>query len=142
MPLRKPSRRRLRSLCAEVHPDDGSDPRLFFRDRDAGKKPGHKARQLCRQVAEVLDSALGDEQLGDLIVVAVEPAPDGSRLLATVAPRPASGPIDPPAILASLDRAAGRLRSEVAAAITRKRAPLLVYRVVEVRSGPTVPIPD
>jgi ribosome-binding factor A len=125
MPPPKPSRKRLRTLCAEVHPDDGADPRVFFLEDGSRAKPRHKARQLCRQVLEVLDGLLLD-----LAVVAVDPAPDSTRLLVTVAPRPSSVPPDPLAILASLDRASGRLRSEVASAITRKRAPLLTYRVV------------
>jgi ribosome-binding factor A len=137
MPWHKPSRKRLRSLCAEVHADDGSDPRVFFRKDGSKAKSGHKARQLCQQVLEVLDALLasegGDDRLLDLAVVAVEPAPDASRLLVTVSPRPSPDPPEPFEILASLDRASGRLRFEVASAITRKRAPLLAYRVVEIR---------
>jgi ribosome-binding factor A len=137
MPLRKPSRKRLRSLCAEVHPDDGSDPHVFFRKDGSRGKPRHKARQLCRQVAEILDSLLAgdsaDALLNDLAVVSVEPAPDSATLLVTVAARPSAEPVHPAATLGRLDRASGWIRTEVAAAITRKRAPLLVYRVVEVR---------
>ena len=130
---RKPSRKRLRSLCAEVHPDDGQDPRL---DPRGGKPPRHKAMQLCRQVAEALDALFaGDPTLCDLAVVEVRPAPDASRLLATVAPRDPATPADPAPILAALDRAAGRLRAEVAASITRKRAPLLAFRLVQVLRG-------
>ena len=83
MPWHKPSRKRLRSLCAEVHADDGSDPRVFFRKDGSRAKPGHKARQLCQQVLEVLDALLAEPTSGrrpaqlDLAVVeAVEPAPD------------------------------------------------------------------
>ena len=139
MPHRMPSRERLRSLCAEVHADDGSDPRVFSRDDGSKARSRHKARQLCGQVAEVLDSLLAgdsnDDQRRDLAVVAVEPAPDSCRLLVTVTPRPSTNPPDPAAILASLDRASGWLRSEVASATTRKRAPFLAYRVVEIRSA-------
>ncbi len=129
MPIRKSSRQRLRTLCAEVHADDGSDPRVFFRKVRSPGKPDHKARQLCRQVRDVLDAILDD-----LTVVAVDPAPDSAHLLVTVAALTSDLPPDPLAILARLDRASGSLRSEVAAAITRKRAPLLTYRVVEIRS--------
>jgi ribosome-binding factor A len=128
MPLRKPSRSRLRTLCAEVHPDDGSDPRLFFRKEGSSGKPHHKALQLCRQVRDVLDGVLDE-----LAVVAVDPAPDSAHLLVTVAARTSDDPPDPASILASLDRGSGWLRSEVAAAITRKRAPILTFRVVEIR---------
>ncbi len=136
MPWHKPSRKRLRTLCAEVHPDDGSDPRLVFRKDGSRAKSGHKARQLCQQVLEVVDALLagqsGDDRLLDLAVVAVEPAPDATRLLVTVTPRPSPIPPDPQAILSSLDRASGWLRAEVASAITRKRAPLLAFRVVQI----------
>jgi ribosome-binding factor A len=130
MPVRKPSRKRLRSLCAEIHTDDGTDPRVFFRKGGSRDKPRHKARQLCRQVAESLDALLGE-----LAVVSVEPAPDAATLLVTVASRSSSPSVDPALILGWLDRASGWLRSEVASAITRKRAPLLIYRVVEIRTG-------
>ena len=137
MPDPKPSRKRLRTMCAEVDADDGADPRIFFR-KDGDRKPGrHKARQLARQVAEVLDGLLvgstADPVLGSLIVVAVDPAPDAATLRVTVARGDSSEPIPPALILAHLARASGWLRSEVAAAITRKKAPVLVYRVVEVR---------
>jgi ribosome-binding factor A len=136
MPWHKPSRKRLRTHCAEVHPDDGSDPRVFFRKDGSLGKTDHKARQLCQQVLEVLDALLagqtGDDVLLDLAVVAVEPAPDSTRLLVTVTPRLSDLPTDPLKILASLDRASGWLRSEVASSITRKRAPLLTYRVVQI----------
>ena len=139
MPEPKPSKKRLRTLCAEVDPDDGSDPRLFFR-KGGDRKPGrHKARQLARQVREVLDGLLAgstaDPVLNGLSVVGVEPAPDASTLLVTVARAISSDPIPPGEILAHLGRASGWLRSEVAGAITRKKAPMLVYQVVEVRPG-------
>ncbi len=135
----RPSGKRLRTMCAEVDPDDGADPRVFFR-KDGDRKPGrHKSRQLARQVSEVLDGLLNgatsDPVLSGLTVVAVEPAPDAATLLVTVARAAASEPIPPGDILAHLARAAGWLRSEVAAAITRKRAPILVYQVIEVRPG-------
>jgi len=137
MPWHKPSRKRLRASCAQIHPDDGSDPRVFFRKDGSKTRPDHKARQLCRQVLEVLDAVLAseseDDRLLDLAVVDVEPAPDSTRLLVTVSPRPSPEPADPRAILISLDQASKRLRFEVASAITRKRVPFLAYRVVEIR---------
>ena len=126
-------------MCAEVDPDDGADPRVFFR-KGGDRKPGrHKARQLARQVSEVLDGLLAgstsDPVLNGLTVVSVEPAPDAATLLVTVSRATVTEPIPPGEILAHLGQASGWLRAEVAAAITRKRAPLLVYQVVEVRSG-------
>jgi ribosome-binding factor A len=92
-----------------------------------------KAIQLCHQVAETLEEVLaecGDSVLQDLRVVDVEPAPDASRLLVTVA---VDGSLldrqDRVRVHEHLVRASGHLRSEVASAITRKRAPVLVYRL-------------
>jgi ribosome-binding factor A len=65
--------------------------------------------------------------LHDLWVVDVEPAPDAARLCAVVeAPRGA----DVEEVRVRLDRASGLLRSEVAQAITRKRAPVIAFRVI------------
>ena len=90
-----------------------------------------KARQLCCQVADTLNYALGDDaSLAGLLVVAVEPAPDSTCLLVTLCPQLADEPLDTRAILARLEASAGRLRFEVASAITRKRAPKLLFRLV------------
>jgi ribosome-binding factor A len=132
MSLKKPSRKVLRSLCAEVHPDDGIDPRERSRGGAPPKKTRRKARQLGRQVAETLDvvlAAQGDDLLRGLRVVSVVPAPDSTRLLVTVTPLPSAEPLDPARILLQLERASGQLRCEVAAAITRRRAPTLTYRL-------------
>lgn len=135
-PPKRP-RRALRTLCAEVGAEDGADPKIYFR-RDGGRKPAqHKDRQLARQVAESLDALLAgstaDPVLNALAVVAVEPAPDSATLLVTVAPRDPADATAPDLILDHLARASGWLRAEVAATITRKRAPTLLYRVVTLR---------
>ena len=95
--------------------------------------PGRKARQLGRQVAETLDAVLAGDTRDDLLrglrVVSVVPAPDTSRLLVTVEPLPQADQVDPAALLARLEHASGWLRTEVASAVTRKRAPLLTFRV-------------
>ena len=89
-----------------------------------------KAGRLCRQVAEILSLSLsecGDDLLRDLSVRDVAPTPDASRLAVTVE---TLGPgHDPAAVLAALARAHGRLRSAVASAVQRKRAPELVFRL-------------
>ncbi|MBX6314466.1 MAG: ribosome-binding factor A [Isosphaeraceae bacterium] len=131
MAHKRPSRKLLRSLCAKVDPEDGLDPRESPRG-PRRRRHDRKARQLCGQVAEALGYALGqsgDELLQGLYVVSVEPAPDESRLLVTVGSLPAEAErLDPAQVLDHLDRASGHLRSEVAAAITRRKTPQLVYR--------------
>jgi len=129
-----PSRKAIARFCGEIDPDDGIDPRhahaRTIHARSIAKNRS-KARRLCGQVADTLIGALGaqpDDVLQSLTVVSVDPAPDTSRLLVTVAP-PAWEWIDPCLALERLDRAAPRLRVEVAAAITRRKAPALAFRV-------------
>ncbi len=133
------SRRRLRRLCAEVHPDDGQEPREWWKDGRSGRKTHRKAWQLCGQVAEALGQALagdcGDDVLRNLQVLAVEPGPDASRLVVTVRVDPPSELIRPELVLERLAGASGRLRCAIAAAITRRRTPTLVYRLAVPAGG-------
>jgi hypothetical protein len=133
-----PSRKHIQELCAESGPDDGIDPREQL--RQAGRrKGGRKTQQLCRQVAEALNYAFAavcnDDVLRDLGVLAVQPAPDESRLLVTVGPT-LPGPCEPTQVSARLRQALGKLRSEVAATIHRKKVPELAFRVVPSAMGP------
>jgi ribosome-binding factor A len=140
------SKERLRTLCAEIGDDDGQSPHLDSwrksgarraRSRQAGPRVDprdHKACQLCRQVAHTLEEVLadcGDAVLQGLRVASVEPFPDASRLLVTVASivdRPEQM-IAPGGVLDHLQHASGHLRSEVATTVTRRRAPVLIYRL-------------
>jgi ribosome-binding factor A len=95
------------------------------------KKGGRKTLQLCSQVAEALSYSLSDSNddvLRELAVIAVQPWPDESRLLAIVGPA-LSGPVDAALVMGRLAQARGRLRAEVAAAIHRKKAPELTFSV-------------
>jgi ribosome-binding factor A len=120
------------ALCSELGPEDGIDPRDLLRAA-ARKKGGRKTHQLCGQVAEAINYAFAavcrDDVLRELGVVAVQPAPDESRLLVTVGPT-LPGPCDPNQVLAHVHQALGKLRSEVAAAIHRKKVPELAFCVV------------
>jgi ribosome-binding factor A len=132
MAFRRVSRRGLLSACADVGPGDGIDPRLEGRDR-SGLVLNRKALQLSGQVARTLSGLLAeseDEVLRDLLVVSVVPAPYASRLLVTVAPSPAAAVVEVAAVLGRLERVRGRLRTEVAAAVHRRKAPDLTFRVV------------
>lgn len=96
--------------------------------RSSNRQAQRKAGQFCRQVQRALNLALADSNPGDgtngLFVEDVFPAPDCGRLLVHVLV-PAASPVDD--ALAALRRDAPRLRSEVAMAITRKRAPELTF---------------
>ena len=107
----------LAKLCGEPGPGDGVDPRDELRPvRRRGQD--RKTLQLCAAVARVLVQSI------DGHVVSVDPAPNAGRLLVTV-----ETDDDPAAVRTSLDAARGRLRSEVAAAIHRKKAPELTFAV-------------
>lgn len=88
-----------------------------------------KTARLCRRVEEVLALAFagcGDDALLDVSVREVAPAGSPGRLLVSVEAPGA----DPVATLEALGRAQGLLRSEVAQAIRRKRAPELLFHLV------------
>jgi ribosome-binding factor A len=133
-------------LYAEAGEDDGQVPTMQAwrrqRARRARRAESHgpatdrKAWQLCRQVAVTLDEVLaecGDGVLRGLHVVSVAPFPDASRLLVTLTSiddRPGEM-IGAGSVLEHLEHATGHLRCEIASAVTRKRAPVLVYQLVE-----------
>ncbi len=82
-----------------------------------------KAQQFCRQVQRALNLALAD-RIGDFFVDEVIPAPDCGHLLVQVAIPRGQSVGD---AMAALAREAPALRSEVASAISRKRAPELYF---------------
>ena len=94
----------------------------------SGRQAERKARQFCRQVQRALNLALADRHsddgLNDLFVEDVSPAPDCGQLLVHVV-IPADRSINE--VLSALRQDMPRLRSEVAMAITRKRAPELSF---------------
>jgi ribosome-binding factor A len=131
------TRERLLAHCGQLHEDDGVDPRQFFKTDKQRDKQNHKTRQLCHQVAETLGLVLagefGDERLHGLQVASVEPASDASQLTVTLRTGDPCDAIEVQEILNRLATVGGRLRCEVAAAISRKRTPRLLFRVI----GPT-----
>ena len=131
MKPRKPSPRDILSSASDVRPDDGLDPRF---DRRAGRPAGkRKTLQLCREARRTLSAVLAgecdDDVLRELTVLSVVPAPNAGRLLVTVALPPSAGaPAEE--VLRRLLGVSGRLRSEVAAAVSRRKTPELAFRVV------------
>jgi ribosome-binding factor A len=125
---------RLSDYRAAADADDGADPRDFFKKESFADRTGRKSHQLCAQVADTLSQIFGgecgDAILQSLTLLDVAPAPDSSQLLVQVGPVTPELRLVEADVMAALDRAAGWLRSEVAAAITRKRAPRLVFRFV------------
>ena len=123
MSLKKSFRRRP-PACAELGPEDGLDPRTFFR-KPSGKVTNRKALQLCAQVERTLGAILAgeceDDVLRDLLVESVCPAPDSIHLLVRVCLAVSARAVDADQVLDHLRRVRGRLRNAVAAAIHRKR---------------------
>ncbi len=141
---RKPARKQIELFCDEAWPDDGVDPRRDGPDHPAAKpgRPGRKALQLCRQVQRALDFALGtgcrDPLLRELRVVSVEPAPHSGRLRVTLQLDPSVKGVEVCDVMRHLEGAAGKLRSEAAAAIHRRKTPELAFCILSnaVRRNP------
>jgi ribosome-binding factor A len=104
----------------------------FFGSHGRGRRE-QKTAQLCRQVLRAVSMALadsGDDVLRELVVHDVEPAPDASRLMVSVGFSASAGVTSVVEALGRLAEASGFLRREVAGAITRKRAPELMFTFV------------
>ena len=105
---------------------------LFGGPSGGNRRDRRKEAQLCAQVREALSLALADvedDEILELFVLDVVPAPDAGRL-AVQLELPAGA--DPDAIRERLDRLKGRLRGEVASAIHRKKTPSLVFELIPV----------
>lgn len=134
MTLNKRQRAQQRALCDELREDDGVDPRKFFQPDRNRNREHRKSRQLCRQVQRTLELVLTGEVRDDLLnglrVVSITPGLDSSRLVVTVSTDLPFEQFDRREIEARLASLQGKLRSEVAAAITRKQTPLLTFQVL------------
>jgi ribosome-binding factor A len=132
MTLNKRTRRRLRNHCGELREDDAIDPRDYFKPSRRGGD-NRKTLQLCSQVGQtlalVLSGEIEDELLQDLQVEAVVPAPNASQLAVMLRAEPLDD-ARAAEIRIRLLRVAGLLRSEVAAAITRRKAPKLIFHLL------------
>lgn len=99
---------------------------------DGSRRPDRKTLQLCEQVRHALEYALSGDSNDDLLrmlyVAKVEPAPDADRMLVTVVPVTKDELHDPIEVATRLQAHAGRLRSSVAEAISRRKVPDLLYQ--------------
>lgn len=98
--------------------------------RESSGRRGHKDLQVCRQVFDVLTLALAelaDPLIDELVLVSVTPAPSATRVQVTL--MLSHDGIDPEAALARLHEIAPELREEVAAEVSRRRVPELVFRI-------------
>lgn len=114
---------------------DDVDPDVFF--APSRRVPGdRKVQQLCARVKRVLSYTLSDgpdELLSTAYVEAVIPFPSASRLLVQIQLWDLETPPDRARLLERLRQEKGRLRSEIAASIHRKRTPELVFELAAPR---------
>jgi hypothetical protein len=110
----------------------------LFGSNDDARRPfdpraDRKTLQLCRQVHRALMLALagecGDEVLRDVSAEAVEPMGCASQLLVRIA-LPVGVVIPATDVLQRLNECTPRLRASIAAAICRKRVPMLSFVLV------------
>ncbi len=133
MPLSKKKCEQLFTLCGQLNADDAVDPREFFRKPYRCKD--FKALRLCKQVADTLSLVLSghfaDEVLQGLDVFSVQPAPNTRRLRVVVQPsRDICDDVTPEEILHRLAAVSGVLKSAVATAISRRKAPSVVFEIL------------
>lgn len=92
-----------------------------------------KVAQLCREIEQLLSMVFAgheDELLNDLMVDSVIPAPDASHLLVTVYYAGTDEVADAKAIISRLNEERTALRTEVAQAVNRRKAPDISFRLI------------
>jgi ribosome-binding factor A len=120
--------------CDLHDPDDGLDSRERSKRHGGERRDHRKTGQLCRQVFRALSLALSELESGSswawgLTVDAVDPAPNAARLRVTISFGGTRALDEALEALCRLQRLSGRLRAEVAASITRKKAPELIFEL-------------
>jgi ribosome-binding factor A len=98
--------------------------------------------QVQRTLDQILSGELDDDRLRDVYVSQVVPAPDAHCLMVSVSPLGFAKDFQPQVVLARLAEHTGRLRSELARAINRKKTPELVFRVVLTEDLPPQSVSD
>ncbi len=136
MPFQRRSRRLPSNAADDGNPLQPHDVAGFHGAARTHARADRKTLQLCRQVADTLNYVLSgdcdDELLQNLQVMSVVPAPNAGQLLVTVCPAVALGTMfDRAEVRQRLIAIVGHLRSEVAASITRRKAPKLLFQVSE-----------
>jgi ribosome-binding factor A len=114
--------------------NESSNPQDELIRRATSPKLDRKALQLCRQIEReislILSGELDDDRVRDLLVLSVQPYPRTNLLLVTLQ----AAEIHTQAQLLELDGVLAAfkpaIRSEVAMAINRRKAPDLCFRVI------------
>ena len=128
MPSSKRDAEDVRAFCAEVFEDDGVNPSEDKRRGTNRNRRDRKLDQLCRQVEHALQIVFPTVRVPcDACISSVVPAPNAGRLRVMIGV-PAN--CDHAPVTEELERCKGYLRTEVAQAISRRRAPELVFSIV------------
>lgn len=135
----KSDAKEMKSLCAELRPDDGITAialkKQQLRQHLLDHPPSQaRARQYCKAVHRSLEAGLsivcGDSRLKDLTIHSVEPLHAGGSNLLVIVSAPGTDPTHMKSLEQTLQKAAGLLRSVIATEIQRKRTPHLTFRVI------------
>ena len=141
MKISKKLREQMLKLCGSICADDGQDPREFHETKiDRKKDDEYRHQRLCQQVARTLALVLpesGAEPIHDLKIDSVVRGRNTSVLRVKIALPKWVDHDQQTELLELLKSQEGWLRSEVAAAITRKRVPRLAFEfaVREINEG-------
>lgn len=119
-------------LCAEVCEEDGIDPRYGVAQHTRNNTP-RKTLQLCKEATRIASLVLAGETqqavLRDLQVLSVDAAQDGQSLCVSVG---CYTEVPETHVLEALKKVQGVVRSALAQALHRKRAPMLTFRYIGV----------
>ena len=145
--MRNRKRREIRNLDQPGDDLPAADASAPWNQMGTGRNAARnhrKAAQLCRQVARTLHYVLHGDGSSDLLnslsVVSVLPAPDTARLLVVVQSDLPGDLCRPAEVIALLESQTGRLRSEIARSIHRKKTPGLMFQLAPpAGTGPESP---
>lgn len=122
------------SDLAQSETQDGGEIADSLIQRATAPRLDRKALQLCRQIERelslILSGELNDDRVRDLLIVSVSPFPNINLLLVTLQAAEVCSQEELLKLDAVLATHKATIRSEVAAAICRRKTPDLCFRVI------------
>lgn len=135
MTISNKMRQQMLKLCGSISEDDGQDPRKLSESKTTRKSNDeYRHERLCRQVARTLELVLPEslaEPIRDLKIDRVVRGRNTSVLKVKIAEPKWADRSQQTELMDLVKSQEGWLRSEVAAAITRKRVPRLSFEFTE-----------
>ena len=132
MKRKSASTEQIKQLCGEIREDDGVDPcQTKRRERKPGCEKGNRrlGAQIRRQLELVLPELLFRAGVSFCEILSVEPAPDTTRFSVVVVVKKEDFDVATDV----LARRKGAIRTEVAGAIHRKKAPDFAFELLPVK---------